>query len=51
VEFVLEDLAVLRQALQSERWRALETTLKGYTLHYERKVVRFRQGFQFTNLQ
>ncbi len=47
IEFVLEDLDIMRQALRSERWQALEDRLKSYTQRYERRLVRFRQGFQF----
>lgn len=47
IEFVLENLAIMRRALADERWLELESTLKDYTYHYERRLVRFRQGFQF----
>ena len=47
VEFVLEDLETLQQAMADDRWPLLEHTLKSYIYHYHRKLVRFRQGFQF----
>jgi hypothetical protein len=47
LEFVTEDLDMLRDVLASERWNALESHLKTLTTNYERKVVRFRKGYQF----
>ncbi|MBI5667007.1 MAG: hypothetical protein HZC41_03295 [Chloroflexi bacterium] len=47
VEFVTESLETLHEVLQSERWEALETRLKSYTLRYQRRIVRYRNGFQF----
>jgi hypothetical protein len=49
IEFVMETLDTMRAALQNERWLTLEEQLKSYTDHYERKLVRFRDGFQFVN--
>ena len=37
----------LYRAAGSDRWEEMETHLKTYIVNYERKVVRFRQGFQF----
>ncbi len=47
VEFVLEDLQTMRAALHNAQWKTLEERLKGYTLNYDRKLILFRQGFQF----
>jgi hypothetical protein len=47
VEFVSETLQTMREIFDSERWEEMEEKLKGYTEHYERKVVRYRNGFQF----
>lgn len=47
IEFVMEDRAVMRRALQDDRWQQLETQLKRFTSHYERKLVHYRSGFQF----
>jgi hypothetical protein len=47
IEFVSEDLETMIEIFQSDRWEEMETHLKTYIVNYERKVVRFRQGFQF----
>ena len=47
IEFVLEDLDTMRLALHDARWPTLEDRLKSYTTSYDRKLVLFRQGFQF----
>jgi hypothetical protein len=47
IEFVLEDLQTMHRALRNAKWRPMEDRLKSYTVRYERKLVRFRQGFQF----
>lgn len=47
VEFVLEDLDTMRAALQNAHWKRLEKQLISYTTRYERKLILFRQGFQF----
>lgn len=47
VEFIAEDLEDVQDIFLSERWKTLEARLKTFTLHYERKLVRFRAGFQF----
>jgi hypothetical protein len=47
VEFVTEDLDTVRDAFSSDRYRSLERRLQTYITDYERKVVRFRDGFQF----
>jgi hypothetical protein len=47
VEYVVEQLGVLEQAFETEKWQDLETRLKAFTTHYSRKVVPYRHGFQF----
>jgi aryl-phospho-beta-D-glucosidase BglC (GH1 family) len=47
IEFVSEDLETMLEIFQSDRWDEMESQLKTYITNYERKVVRFRQGFQF----
>jgi len=47
VEFVSEDLETMLEVFQSERWEEMESRLKSYITHYDRKIVRFRHGFQF----
>ena len=45
--FVAEDMETIREALVSETWRKLETKLLKFVSNYTRRVVRFREGFQF----
>lgn len=47
VEFVTDSLETLREILQNDQWQALETRLKSYIHHYQRRVVHYRNGFQF----
>lgn len=47
VEFVAEDIEVVHEVLDSDRWENLENQLETYILNYNRKLLRFRQGFQF----
>jgi hypothetical protein len=47
VEFVTDSLDTVREVFQSERWDKLEARLKTFTLRYERKLVRYRDRFQF----
>ena len=48
VEFIGDSREIFREVLQSERWEILENKLQTFTLHYERKLVRYRQDrFQF----
>lgn len=47
LEFVLENLDVMRRAMEDPRWQLLEDRMKSYTTSYNRKLVRYRQGFQF----
>lgn len=45
-EFVAESLEVVRQALQSDRFREMEDRLKQFTENYSRKIIPYREGFQ-----
>jgi len=45
-EFVTDSLENMVTVLNSERFKTLETALKGYTLNYQRKIVKYRRGFQ-----
>lgn len=47
VEFVSDSLDTVREIFQSDRWEELEEQLKSYTLRYERKLVRYKDSFQF----
>jgi hypothetical protein len=47
LEFVTEDLTTIREIFQSERWQTLEQGLQKYITDYERKLIRYQQGFQF----
>lgn len=47
VEFVTEDYQTLKAAFTSERWHTLEERLKAFTTVYQRRVIRYRSGFQF----
>lgn len=47
LEFVSENLETIQEVFKSERWETLEDQLKSFTLRYQRKLVRFRAGFQF----
>lgn len=47
VEFVSESLEDVHMAFQSSRFQELEDRLMEYTYEYDRKVVKFRSGFQF----
>lgn len=47
LEFVSESLEIVNVALASEKWIKLEETLKCYTFNYHRKVIPFRDRFQF----
>jgi hypothetical protein len=47
LEFVIEDLETVLEVFASERWETLENNLKDLTVGYERKLVRFRRGYQF----
>ena len=45
--FVAEDLDTVREALGSQEWRELEARFLTYVDNYSRKLVPFREGFQF----
>lgn len=46
-EFVAEDLDTIREVLRSEAWQQIEIQFREYVTNYDRKIVRFRPGFQF----
>ncbi|MFP4321391.1 MAG: hypothetical protein ACLFTK_02960 [Anaerolineales bacterium] len=46
-EFVAENRENMLNALQSEQFETLEAELIDYIYNYNRKVVKFRPGFQF----
>ncbi|MBZ0284568.1 MAG: hypothetical protein K8L97_27765 [Anaerolineae bacterium] len=47
VEFVADSLDTIREIFQSDHWEELEEQLKSYTVRYERKLVRYKDSFQF----
>lgn len=47
VEFVAESLDAVREVFLSDHWNELEEKLKSYTTHYERKLVKYQDRFQF----
>ena len=47
VEFVVESLEVAEKAFASEEWTQLEAELKEHTDNYARKLIHFRNHFQF----
>jgi hypothetical protein len=47
VEFVTDNLDTVREVFQTERWHKLEAKLQSFTTHYERKLVRYQDRFQF----
>lgn len=47
VSFVSEDVETIYDMLDSDRWTDLESRLQSYIRNYSRKVVAYRQGFQF----
>jgi hypothetical protein len=47
VSFVAEEFDTINEMLESQRWHDLETRLQNYIRNYTRKVVEYRQGFQF----
>lgn len=47
LEFVVESLDVIKDAFASESWKSLEERLKAFTINYERKVVPYKEHFQF----
>lgn len=47
VEYVVANLDVLHNAFETKEWEELEDRLKSFTTRYHRKIVVYRQGFQF----
>lgn len=47
VSFVAEDIETIYGMLDSDRWRDLEGRLMSFIRSYKRKVVAYKQGFQF----
>lgn len=47
LEFVVENWETLQDALQDGSWHMLEQRLISFTRRYRRKIVPFRDGFQF----
>ncbi len=47
VSFVSEEIETINNMLSSDRWNDLETRLMSYIRNYSRKVIEYRQGFQF----
>jgi hypothetical protein len=47
VTFVAEEVDIIYDMLESERWGDLETRLLSFIRNYTRKVVPYKQGFQF----
>ena len=45
--FVAEDLDSARRVFHSDRWRAMEDRFQAYTTNYRRKLVPYRDGYQF----
>lgn len=51
VSFVAEDIDTIHSMLDSSRWHELENRLMSYIRNYTRKIVEYRQGFQFISNQ
>lgn len=47
VEFIADSLETIREIFNSDQWRELEGKLLEYTHNYERKLVRYKERFQF----
>ncbi len=45
--FVAKDKAVLDRVLSSTEWQQLEEKLKRFVTGYQRKIIAYREGFQF----
>lgn len=45
--FVAKDRAALDRVLGSAEWRQLEDKLKRFVTGYQRKIIPYREGFQF----
>lgn len=48
--FVAEDFETLQAMLDSDRWQTLESQFRTYVRNYKRKIVSYRQGFQFVKV-
>ncbi len=47
IEFVTDSLENTLDTLRTRRWRDLEERLLEFTTNYERKLIRYRDSFQF----
>ncbi|MER3458883.1 MAG: hypothetical protein C4309_09915 [Chloroflexota bacterium] len=47
IALVAENPEIMKAALTSPEWKALERKLKKYIVHYQRRIVPYREGFQF----
>ncbi|OQY43936.1 MAG: hypothetical protein B6242_13695 [Anaerolineaceae bacterium 4572_78] len=47
IVFVAKDDKILQKALESNRWISIETKLDRFVEHYEKRVIKFKAGFQF----
>lgn len=47
IGMVAESQGTLEQILDGEQWRGMEEKLARYVDDYQRKIVRYRSGFQF----
>ena len=45
--FVAKDRTTLESILKSPEWQQLETKLKRFVVDFNRKIVPYRDGFQF----
>ncbi len=49
LSFVTQDLDTLSDMLESQRWHDLEGRFQSYIRNFSRKIVAYRQGFQFVS--
>ncbi|MBK9125561.1 MAG: hypothetical protein IPM16_20885 [Chloroflexi bacterium] len=47
LEFTIESHDIWRRARNSVRWNKLEDRLQTFTTAYQRKLIRYRDAFQF----
>jgi hypothetical protein len=47
LDFVCDSLETAQNMFDSVRWEKLEKRLQSYTDNYQRKLVAYREGFQF----
>lgn len=47
IDFVCENIETARRMFETARWEKLEKRLQSYTNNYQRKLVPYREGFQF----